>query len=79
MRKAVENVEIRSMGAAPNREVSNPHERPRPKHEEAPLILADDENGRRKNPVQNAPHPHTSTDQAADEPQTSTVTDGEDG
>jgi hypothetical protein len=76
MRKTVENKEIKHHAPIEERSVG----KPRKSDARANLILADDENGERPNPVDapNAPK-HTSTDRASRSPHSSTVTDGEAG
>jgi hypothetical protein len=76
IRKTVENKEITNH--APIKETGIG--KPRKAKSQANLILADDRNGERPNPVE-APNAskHTSTDRASRSPHVSTVTDGESG
>jgi len=76
LRKTTEDTEILNHPPIEGRGVG----RAAPGRPKADLILIDDENGNRQNPVDapNAPA-HTATDRAASVPQTSTVTDGESG
>ena len=94
MRKTVEISEMRSLKVVPQEVGPAPGDAPAmalPTGEEAEaafdceggacLILADDENGQRANPVQDPKRRSngTATDRAARSPRTSTVTDGEAG
>lgn len=76
IRKTVENKEITNHGPIHETKVG----RPRKHKSHANLILADDKNGQRPNPVESPEaFPHTSTDRASRSPHISTVTDGESG